>query len=119
MVRAREINRALKGPGGREEVVVSGSFSANSARNLLKGCLAGLGIALLPSVLIAPHLRAGRLLHVLPGYKREAADLNVIVPSRQQIPTAVSAFVDFVADKLQCIIKDEISNPAREGRRHA
>jgi len=94
----------LHGPGGREEVKVSGRFRANSARVLVTSCLAGLGIALLPGVMIDAHLHAGRLVRVLPDYGREGADLNVILPSSQQIPTAVSAFVEFAAGKLQSII---------------
>ncbi len=106
----------LQGPGGSEEVKVSGRFSANSARVLLKSCLGGLGVAFLPSVLIARHVRAGRLLHVLTQYRREGADLNVILPSSQQIPTAVAAFVDFVADRLQSTMASERPS-ARKGRR--
>ncbi len=105
----------LRGPGGSEEVKVSGRFSANSARILLKGCLSGLGIALLPSILIAPHLHAGRLVHVLPDYTREGADLNVILPSSQQIPTAVSAFVDFATDKLQTMLETMVPLGAHTG----
>lgn len=103
--RASPASWILRGPAGSEEVRVSGRFSANSARILLKGCLSGFGIALLPSVLIAPHMHAGRLVHVLPDYIREGADLNVILPSSQQIPTAVSAFVDFATNKLQTMIE--------------
>jgi DNA-binding transcriptional LysR family regulator len=91
----------LEGPHGSEEVKVGGRFGANSARTLLNGCLLGLGIALLPSILVVPHIGAGRLVYVLPEYRRAGADLNVILPSSQQIPTAVSAFVEFAAEKLQ------------------
>jgi DNA-binding transcriptional LysR family regulator len=103
----------LEGPQGSEEVKVSGRFGANSARTLLKGCLSGLGIALLPGILVAPHLGAGRLVHVLPEYQRAGADLNVILPSSQQIPTAVSAFVEFAAEKLQSIMGEQraVMNP--------
>jgi DNA-binding transcriptional LysR family regulator len=94
----------LQGPRGNEEVKVSGRFSANSARVLLKSCLSGLGIAMLPTMLIAQHLRAGRLVRVLPEYRREGADFYVLLPSRQQIPTAVSAFVDFAAERLRSIV---------------
>jgi DNA-binding transcriptional LysR family regulator len=97
----------LQGPGGREEVKVTGRFRANSARNLINGCLAGLGIALLPSLLIAPHIHAGRLIHVLPQYRRDGADLSAILPSSQQIPTAVLAFVEFAADKFQSMLDSE------------
>ena len=97
----------LQGPSGSEEVRVNGRFSANSARILINGCLAGLGIAFLPNVLIAAHIRAGRLIHVLPQYRREGADLTVILPSSRQIPTAVSAFVEFAADKFQSMMHGE------------
>jgi DNA-binding transcriptional LysR family regulator len=109
--------RTLQGPSGSEEVRVTGRFSANSARILINGCLAGLGIAFLPSVLIAAHIRAGRLIHVLPRYRREGADLSVILPSSRQIPTAVSVFVEFAADKLQSIINDERPTARKPRRR--
>jgi DNA-binding transcriptional LysR family regulator len=107
----------LHGPDGAEEVKVSGRFRANSARILLKSCLAGLGVAFLPGVLVAAHLRAARLLRVLPHYRSDGAHLNVIIPSSQQIPTAVSDFVEFAAGKLQPIMSDQAPKPASKGRR--
>jgi DNA-binding transcriptional LysR family regulator len=94
----------LRGPGGSEQTRVSGRFRANSARVLLNGCLAGMGIALLPSMLVDAHLHSGSLVHVLPGYWREGADLNVILPSGRLIPTAVSAFVEFAAAKFESMM---------------
>jgi DNA-binding transcriptional LysR family regulator len=107
----------LRGPGGREEVKVSGRFRANSARSLLKSCLAGLGIALLPAVLVDAHIQSGRLVPVLPDYRREGADINVVLPTSQQIPTAVSAFIEFAAEKLQTIMDEETPKTAPKGRR--
>ena len=107
----------LRGPSGSEEVKVSGRFSANSARILINGCLAGLGIAFLPSVLIVPHIHTGRLIHVLPQYRRDGADLSVILPSSQQIPTAVLAFVEFAADKFQSMIDSERTTVHKPRRR--
>ena len=107
----------LRSPSGSEEVRVSGRFSANSARILINGCLAGLGIAFLPSVLIVPHIHTGRLIHVLPQYRRDGADLSVILPSSQQIPTAVLAFVEFAADKFQSMIDSERTTVHKPRRR--
>jgi len=107
----------LHGPSGSEEVKVSGRFSANSARILINGCLAGLGIAFLPRVLIVPHIHAGRLIRVLPQYRRDGADLSVILPSRQQIPTAVLAFVEFATDKFQSMIDSERTTVHKARRR--
>ena len=107
----------LHGPDGREEVKVSGRFRANSARVLLKSCLAGLGVALLPGVLVDAHIHAGRLVRVLPNHSREGADLNVILPSSQQIPAAVLAFVEFATVKLQSIIQRQAPKSAPKRRR--
>jgi DNA-binding transcriptional LysR family regulator len=107
----------LRGPSGSEEVRISGRFGANSARILINGCLAGLGIAFLPSVLVAPHIHAGRLIHILPQYRRDGADLSVILPSSQQIPTAVLAFVEFAADKFQSMLDSERTTVHKARRR--
>jgi DNA-binding transcriptional LysR family regulator len=112
--RQRSVTWTLQGPSGEEDVEVSGRFSASSARILMKGCLSGLGVALLPALMITPDLRAGRLIHLLPAYRRDGADLNIILPSRQHIPTAVSAFVEFALLKLQSITTLEVE--AASGR---
>jgi DNA-binding transcriptional LysR family regulator len=114
---AEPVTWTLQGPNGAEEVNVEGRFSANTARILLKSCLSGLGIALLPSVLIAQPLRAGRLTPVLGHYQRAGANLNVILPSSQQIPTAVAAFVEFAAAKLQSILQERTGKSSRQARR--
>ena len=107
----------LHGPGGREEVKVSGRVRANSARILLRSCLVGLGVALLPGLLVDAHLHAGRLVRVLPNHASEGANLNVILPTRQQIPAAVSAFVEFAAEKLQSIVQRHPPRSAAKRRR--
>ena len=101
--RQSRVTWTLQGPSGAEDVEVSGRFSANSVRILMKGCLTGLGVALLPAMMVSADLRAGRLIHVLQTYRRDGADLNIVLPSRQHIPSAVSAFVEFAVSKLQSI----------------
>jgi DNA-binding transcriptional LysR family regulator len=95
------VRSTLQGPDGEHDVIVSGRLSSNSARSLSRCCVAGLGIALLPALLILPELRAGQLVRVLSEYRRDGADFNVLLPSREQIPTAVLAFVDFATERLQ------------------
>jgi DNA-binding transcriptional LysR family regulator len=102
----------LQGVHGDEEVNVSGRIRSSSARSLVKSCIAGLGIALLPTMLISPEIRAGRLIRVLPAYRRDGADFNVLLPSRLQIPSAVMAFVDFATDKLRSMTQAFEQPPA-------
>jgi len=90
----------LDGPDGQVEVAVSGRFHANSARVLVEAALAGMGIGLLPEIMVAPLLSEGRLVEVMPGYGIDGIDLHLIYLSRRQQPRAVSAFAEFAVARL-------------------
>jgi len=90
----------LDGPGGPEEVQVTGRFCANAAHVLLKASLAGLGIVLLPEMMTAAHLRSGQLVQVLPEYGVKGLDVYLVYLSRRQLPRAVSAFVEFAKTRI-------------------
>jgi len=107
-------NWRLTGPNGSEEVRVTGRFSANRARSLLKGCVSGLGIALLPDMIVMEDLSAGRLTHILPNYRSGGAKFSVVLPSREQIPAAVSAFIEFATAKLETLLANQAPKPARK-----
>lgn len=90
------------GPGGIEEhVQIASRFHANTAQALRRATVAGLGIAVLPGALSSLDLEAGRLVRVLPQYQRIGFGLNVLYPSRRQLPLAVSAFIGLVMEKLE------------------
>ncbi|MDR6959914.1 DNA-binding transcriptional LysR family regulator [Pseudomonas brassicacearum] len=92
----------LIGPDGAEqEVQVPSRFNANTAQAQRKAAAAGLGIAVLPAALSRVDLEAGRLVRVLPQYQRIGFGLNVLYPSRRQLPLAVSAFIGLVMEKLE------------------
>jgi DNA-binding transcriptional LysR family regulator len=101
----------LTGPDGMHSLQVSGNFAANSSRVLLKACVAGLGIALLPSIVTAVDLNAGHLQTVLPQYRRETGEFCALVPSDRQIPGAVAAFVEFAAERLETLINNQVPRP--------
>ena len=97
----------LEGPDGvEEEVLVTGRCMANTAQALRKATLAGLGIALLPRIAEA-DVAAGRLVPVLPQYRRGDQNLCVVYPSRRLLPLAVSAFIDSVVEKLNAAMSNE------------
>lgn len=106
----------LEGPDGPCDIEVSGRFRANTARAVLRAAVAGLGIALLPDSVTAAEIEAGRLVRVLPRHRREGADLYAVCVSRRQIPVAVSAFVEFAAEKMRSVLsgarKASASRPA-------
>jgi DNA-binding transcriptional LysR family regulator len=91
----------LTGPEGDSEIQVSSRFRANTARAVLRAAVAGLGIALMPQPVSAAEIAAGRLLKVLPQYRREGADFYAVSVSRRHTPRAVSAFIEFAVDRLR------------------
>lgn len=82
-------------------VEVDGPFQANTASAQLAGALAGLGIALLPSALTAPHVAAEQLQEVMPEYASDAIGVHFVYHSRRQLPRAVAAFIDFAATTIK------------------
>ncbi len=90
----------LQGPDGREEVAVAGRFAANNVQVLRQAALAGLGIAQLPTALARMDVASGALHEVLPDFRRDGADLHVVVASRGSVPLAVRAFVEFAERRL-------------------
>ena len=90
----------LIGPKGEEEIQVTGRFSGNTAQSLRKAAVAGLGIALLPPLMAKLEVDAGVLVPVLPQYQPNGYGLNVLYPSRRQLPPAVSAFIGLVIRKM-------------------
>jgi DNA-binding transcriptional LysR family regulator len=104
------------GPDGIEEdVQVTGRFMADTAQALRKATLAGLGIALLPPSMAGLDMQAGLLVPVLPQYRRKGHGLNVLYPSRRQLPLAVSAFIELVTEKLGTV--EALPAALRSGQR--
>ena len=91
----------LQGPDGvEEEVTVTGRVMANTAQAIRKAAIAGLGIALAPTLGTA-DFTAGRLVPVLPQYMRRNLSMSVVYPNRAHLPLAVSAFIDSVIGRMR------------------
>jgi len=85
----------------REHTVkIGGSAHANNGRFLAALAVAGVGIALEPDFIVAPEVRAGRLVSILPGYTPPASDIYAAYPSRRHLSAKVRAFVDFLARRF-------------------
>jgi DNA-binding transcriptional LysR family regulator len=92
----------LWGPRGSQEVVINSRFAVNDMRVLTQACIAGLGIALLPQIIVEPIIEQGKLIRVLPTYRRASAglDLQLVYTSRPPVPPAVAVFAEFLLGKL-------------------
>ncbi|KJK08073.1 LysR family transcriptional regulator [Burkholderiaceae bacterium 16] len=92
----------LQGPRGSQEVSINSRFAVNDMRVLAQACIAGLGIALLPQLMVQPVIAQGKLVRVLPTYRRASADLGLqlVYTSRPPVPPAVAAVAEFLSEKL-------------------
>jgi DNA-binding transcriptional LysR family regulator len=84
------------GPQGPMDVHVVGRFAANVVDSVRQAALAGFGIALLPDIMIADDLAAGRLVPILPGYETPRVPIYLATLSRRHLPPRTRAVMDFV-----------------------
>lgn len=97
----KEFFWALSGPEQQvRHVPVGGRFTANDGRALRAAALQGTGIVLLPEMLIASDLAAGRLCAVLPAWCHLPTPMYLVYP-RDQRPTAMlRSAIDFLVERL-------------------
>ncbi|CAI8880867.1 MULTISPECIES: LysR family transcriptional regulator [Burkholderia] len=81
--------------------------------------LDGLGIAALPEMMYGNALRAGQLSPVMPGWTLPVPQLYAVFVSRQGMPPAVRAFVDYLVEKLDHGDYKQPSCPERDKKEAA
>ncbi|WP_031360368.1 LysR family transcriptional regulator [Caballeronia sordidicola] len=101
----------LQGPRGSQEVSINSRFAVNDMRVLAQACTAGLGIALLPQLIVEPNMAKGKLVRVLPTYRRASTGLGLqlVYTSRPPVPPAVAVFAEFLAEKMG----EAMTNPSQ------
>lgn len=88
------------GPDGEESVRLEARLNANNGEILLAACLAGAGIAALPTFISGPSLRTGTLVRVLPQYENSGFGIHAVWPATRHLSAKVRAFVDFLAARF-------------------
>lgn len=83
------------------EVTVKGRLTVNNSSMAVDAAVAGIGIALVPAFLSAEAVAAGQLVPVLPEYRVCHGGLYAMYPSREHMPTALRAFIDFIGERMQ------------------
>ena len=106
-----------------KEVSISGHLRANDSEALLASAVDGVGIALLPTWLVAEDIRSGRLLPVLsewewliaPGPERA---IWAVYPPKKIVSPKVRVFLDFLIERFGDPPYWEIhpSGASRDGR---
>ena len=76
-------------------------LSSTGERTVLNVCVAGLGIAQLPYVLVEPHLRDGTLVEVLHRWRPEPMPFHAVYPGRIDGNATLEAFLQAVTAQVQ------------------
>lgn len=82
------------------EVVLSVAASANNVGMLRALALAGAGVAVLPDVLCASEVAAGRLVRLLPQWRAEPTVATLVMPSRRLVPTKLRLLIEHLREQL-------------------
>ena len=81
---------------GGGKVPIDSQFVSNDPLLLADAAVQGLGIALLPVLLVGPLLQRGELVQVLPDVIRAEARVALVYPEKEFLPPQVRAFIDAV-----------------------
>lgn len=65
---------------------------------LYAAAVAGMGVAGLPTFMVADALRDGRLVRVLPDWHGGSLQLYAAMPTRKHVPARTRAFIDFLVE---------------------
>ena len=80
--------------GHEIKVRVEGQLVFNNIALRLDGALGGLGLAFLPEDVVQPHIKEGRLIHVLDDWCAPFSGYHLYYPSRRQPTPAFALLVD-------------------------
>ncbi|KAF0222224.1 MAG: LysR family transcriptional [Rhodospirillaceae bacterium] len=101
----RENDRAfntwrLMSDSGPASVKVTGPLSANHGEVAVDWALKGHGVLLRSEWDIAPYLRSGELVRILPHWSGEAADIHAVYLQRHHLSAKIRVFMDFLAERF-------------------
>jgi DNA-binding transcriptional LysR family regulator len=87
--------------GTEVSVDVRGRIATNSGPGLFASVMAGLGIAMVSTVMAGAEVKAGSLVQVLRGYKLPPVDVHAVFPGGPRPSAKVRALVDYLAAELK------------------
>ena len=89
------------GPDGEESAVPGRIvFSVNLADAMAVALCRGMGVGILPIADALPHLRTGKLVHLLPGYSTRQVQYFAIYPPRHSFNIKLKTWIQFLREQL-------------------
>lgn len=92
----------LEGPNAATaEIPLEPRLITDDLNTLRDAALAGIGIVLLPGLVVHDDIAQGRLRVVLPGWHAQAGIIQAVFPSRRGLIPAVRRLIDFLATEFE------------------
>jgi DNA-binding transcriptional LysR family regulator len=79
---------------------VTGNFSATDGSVLREAALAGLGLAVVPSFMVASAVAAGKLELLLEDRRQDELGIYAVMSSARGLPLRIRAVVDFLVRRF-------------------
>jgi DNA-binding transcriptional LysR family regulator len=99
-LRAAQPEWTLSGANGTVSVPVRGRLRIDNSDALRRALLAGMGIAMLPGILVDADIKAARLVEVLPEYLAPIRPINLLYLRDRQMSPKLRSFVEFVVERF-------------------
>lgn len=90
----RERPLTLLVDGAEVQLQPASRFSLSHGEAMVQAVLLGGGIAQVPLHMVGEHLRAGRLVELLPDWRPVPLPVSVVVPASRMMPPRVRSFID-------------------------
>jgi DNA-binding transcriptional LysR family regulator len=90
----------MTGPDGEISLPVVSRLQTDSSEGLRRAALAGMGIVLLPEIMLANDIAAGRLVRLLPDYEPPIRPMNLLYLRDRHLSTKLRSFIEFVMERF-------------------
>ncbi|MFC6479189.1 LysR family transcriptional regulator [Pseudomonas asuensis] len=91
----------LSGPEGEISIEISGRVMVNSAQGLRQAALSGMGIVMLPNVLVWQDLQQGKLVKLLGRYQLPTRSMHLVYSQDRYRSPKLRSFVDFALEAFR------------------
>jgi DNA-binding transcriptional LysR family regulator len=90
----------FEGPQGSESIHTRSVVRCNNGDTCRAITLAGGGLSLQPSFMVAQDLRRGDLVEILPEYRSVELGIYVVYPTRKHLPAKVRTLINFLVEQF-------------------
>ncbi|MBP2839303.1 LysR family transcriptional regulator [Pseudomonas sp. PNP] len=87
-----------------------GSLTTNDDEGMIRAALQGVGLIQHMDIALREHCAAGSLQRVLQDWSKPFPGFYLYVPTREQMPAKVRAFLNFLVEKRQQMTREPVAN---------